>query len=415
MNQQQLRTKVLVDCGAGDSEIAELLAYNQNVFDFSSVQLPQIFPPTSEPGVAAWEKYAAAAETAGVYQVLKECLIQFQFPIVAGISETEEYRAATRKGKLPDESAMASRPASYGTPLTFTEPEKLQLQLYQTLAGTIPVLIAANRADFVTLVQALTKRNEPLPIPDSMGACTISGYNNWHRIEQYKQQWSCQQHKYSEADWDAEFKRLIKRKELYQDRLIILSTGPYSNVRASNLGLTETEWQHLSLKIRLEHESTHYFTRRFFGSMRNNILDELIADYRGIVAALGYYRSDWFLHFIGLESFPAYHKGGRLENYRGEPVLSDSAFKILQILVKKAAENLDRFDKLFCQQQRTPLEQVSAIVTLTALTLEELADDSAEFLQKFAASANLTLGNMNSTKALANFNDVVGCVSLQVR
>lgn len=381
MNQQQLRTKVLVDCGAGDSEMAELLAYNQNVFDFNSVKLPQTFPPTSEPGVAAWEKYAAAAETTGVYQVLKECLIQFQFPILAGISETEEYRAATRKGKFPDESAI-------GIPLTFTEPEKLQLQLYQTLAGTIPVLIAANREDFVILVQALTKRNEPQPIPDSMGACTISGYNNWHRIEQYKQQWSSQQNKYSETDWDAEFKRLIPRKELYQDRLIILSTGPYSNVTASNLGLTENEWQQLSLKIRLEHESTHYFTRRFFGSMRNNILDELIADYRGIVAALGYYRSDWFLHFIGLESFPAYRKGGRLENYMGEPVLSDSAFKILQILVKKAAENLDRFDKQFCQHQRTPLEQVSAMITLTALTLEELADDSAEFMQKIAASAN---------------------------
>ena len=382
MNQQQLRTKVLVDCGAGDSEIAELLAYNQNVFDFSSVKLPQIFPPTSEPGVAAWEKYAAAAETTGVYQVLKECLIQFQFPILAGISETEEYRAATRKGKFPDESAIA-------IPLTFTEPEKLQLQLYQTLAGTIPVLIAANREDFVTLVQALTKRNEPQPIPDSMGACMISGYNNWNRIEQYKQQWSVRQNKYSETDWKAEFKRLIPRKELYQDRLIILSTGPYSNVTANNLGLTETEWQQLSLKIRLEHESTHYFTRRFFGSMRNNMIDELIADYRGIVAALGYYRSDWFLHFIGLESFPAYRKGGRLENYRGEPVLSDGAFKILQILVKKAAENLDRFDKQFCQRQRTPLEQVSAIVTLTALTLEELADDSAEFWPKFAVSANL--------------------------
>jgi hypothetical protein len=408
VNQQQLRTKVLVGCGAGDSEIAELLAYNQNVFDFSSVQLPQTFPPDPEPGVTVWKKYAAAAETAGVYEVLKECLIQFQFPILAGISETEEYRAATRKGKFPDESTIAIA-------LTFTEPEKLQLQLYQTLAGTIPVLIAANREDFVTLVQALTKRNEPQAIPDSMGACTISGYNNWNRIEQYKQQWSCQQHKYSETDWDAEFKRLIPRKELYQDRLIVLSTGPYSNVTASNLGLTETEWGQLSLKIRLEHESTHYFTRRFFGSMRNNMIDELIADYRGIVAALGYYQSDWFLHFIGLESFPAYRKGGRLENYRGEPALSDSAFKILQILVKKAAENLDRFDKLFCQQQRSPLKQVSAIVTLTALTLEELADDSAEFLQNFAASVNLALGNMSSTKALAHFNDVVGCVSLQVR
>ena len=368
MNQQQLRTNVLVDCGAGDSEIAELLAYNQNVFDLNSVKLPKTFPPIPEGGVAVWEQYAAAAETAGVYEVLKECLIQFQFPILAGISETAEYLAATRKGRCRNESTIA-------IPLTFTEPEKLQIQLYQTLAGTIPVLIAANRKDFITLVQALTKRNEPQPIPDSMGACTISGYNNWHRIYQYKQQWAKQQNKYSETDWEAEFKRLIPRKELYQDRLILLSTGLYSNVTASNLGLTETEWQQLSLKIRLEHESTHYFTSRFLGSMRNNILDELIADYRGIVAALGYYRSDWFLHFIGLESFPIYRKGGRLENYRGEPALSDSAFKILQILVKKAAENLERFDKQFSQQQRTHLEQVTVITTLSALTLEELAEE----------------------------------------
>ena len=384
MNQQQLRTKVLADCGAGDSEIAELLAYNENVFNFSSVKLPETFPPAAEPGVAVWEQYAAAAETVGVYAVLKECLIQFQFPILAGISETAEYRAATGKGRPRDESTIALG-------LTFTQPEKLQIQLYQTLAGTIPVLIAANREDFVTLVQALTKRNEPQPIPDSMGACTISGYNNWHRIDQYKQQWVAQQNKYSETDWEAEFKCLIPRKELYQDRLILLSTGPYSNVTASNLGLTETDWQQLSLKIRLEHESTHYFTRRFFGSMRNNILDELIADYRGIVAALGHYRADWFLHFIGLESFPTYRKGGRLENYRGEPALSDTAFEILQILVKKAAENLDRFDKQFSQQQRTPLEEVSATITLTALTLEELAEDSAGFLQKVAAPANLAV------------------------
>jgi hypothetical protein len=386
VNQQQLRRKVLVDCGASDSEIAELLAYNHNVFDFSSVKLPQTFPPEPEPGVAAWEKYAAAAETAGVYEVLKKCLIQFQFPILAGISETKEYRAAIRKGKLPHKSAIA-------IPLTFTEPEKLQIQLYQTLAGTIPVLIAGNREDFVILVQALTKRNEPQPIPNSIGACTISGYNNWNRINQYKEQWSVQQYKYSETDWEAEFKHLISRKELYQDRLILLDTGPYSNVTASNLGLTEAKWQQLSIKIRLEHEFTHYFTRRFFGSMRNNMIDELIADYRGIVAALGYYRSDWFLHFIGLESFPAYRKGARLENYRGEPVLSESAFKILQILVKKAAENLARFDKQFCQLQRTPLEQVSALVTLAALTLEELANDYPKFL-KVSHCCELFYGKM---------------------
>lgn len=74
--------------------------------------------------------------------------------------------------------------------------------------------------------------------------------------------------------------------------------------------------------------------------MRNNMRDELIADYQGIVAANGgRYRADWFLRFIGLEAFPEYRQGGRLQNYRGQPPLSDGAFKILQVLVKDAAEN----------------------------------------------------------------------------
>jgi len=73
------------------------------------------------------------------------------------------------------------------------------------------------------------------------------------------------------------------------------------------MGMDESTWHSLSLIIRLSHECTHYFTRRLFGSMRNNLLDELIADYQGIVAANGgRYRADWFLRFVGLESFPDY-------------------------------------------------------------------------------------------------------------
>lgn len=371
------RANVLMDLGANDSEIQELLVYNQNMFDRNNFKLPQTFPPTPEPHVAVWEQYAAEAETVGTYAILKQCLVQFQFPILAGISETEEYRAATRKGKPVDGMANA-------TGLIFIEPEKLQIRLHQSLAGCIPVLTAGNRHDFVTLVQALTQRNEPQPVPNSMGACIVSGYNNWNRIHQYRQQWLIQQSKYSDDNWAFEFKRLISHQELYQDRFIILSSGSYSNVAASELGLTERQWQQLSWKIRLEHECTHYFTRRFFGLMRNNIFDELIADYRGIVAALGYYRADWFLRFLGLESFPIYRESGRLQNYKGEPYLSNSAFRILQVLVKKAAENIEEFDKNYLVQPRTLAEEVSMLVALITLSLEELASKSAKSILESA-------------------------------
>ena len=34
-----------------------------------------------------------------------------------------------------------------------------------TMAGRIPVLLSADRDDFVALVQAFTDRNEPVPVP----------------------------------------------------------------------------------------------------------------------------------------------------------------------------------------------------------------------------------------------------------
>ena len=341
MDSLQFCTDTLAAYGANESEILELLTYNQNVF--TPPQREHLYQPQSELYLATWEEYAQESEMVGAYATLQPHLVQLQFPILAGISETEDYRAATRKGKSTAQMKTA-------TGLILLAPEQLQLYIYQTLAGSIPVLVAGNRADFISLVQALTKRNEPQPIPDSMGACIVGGYNNWHRVRQYQQQWREKNpHQCSEADWTFEFQRLIQQKELYQDRFILLSRGPYSNVTATELGLDEQQWVELSLKIRLEHECTHYVTRRWFGSMRNNILDELIADYRAIVSAIGEYRANWFLHFVGLEAFPAYRQGGRLENYQGSPPLSAGAFKVLQALVKNAAENLELFAQKYRQ------------------------------------------------------------------
>ncbi|MCC5653988.1 hypothetical protein LC609_30265 [Nostoc sp. XA013] len=377
MSNQQLRANVLASYGATALETEELLAYNQNIFDHNSSTLPTKFPLPPEPHVAAWEEYATLAQEVGAFQALSSKLVQLQFPILQGISQTEAYRFATRKGMTVDSMIEA-------TGLILQQPEQLQLILHQSLAGAIPVLLTRNREDFVSLVQALTMRNEPLPVPASMGACMVNGFNNWDRVRQYRQQWEVRNFgNCSESSWLEEFGRLIPQKELYQDRLIILSDGFYSNVSANDIGLSEPEWRRISLNIRLEHECTHYFTHRLFGSMQNNILDELIADYRGIVTAIGHYRADWFLRFLGLESFPDYREGGRLQNYRGQPPLSEGAFKILQALVKSAAENLERFDAEHGGELRTLNSQPIMLIALTYLTLEELADSQAHsYIQK---------------------------------
>jgi len=373
INQQLFCSHILAYFGATAAQAEELLVYNQNVFNHNTLTHPIQFPLPSEAHVAVWEEYVVAAKVLGTFEALKRVLVQLRFPIGEGISQTQAYQSATRRGVALDGMTEA-------TGLILQQPQKLQLLLHQSLAGTIPVLLTENRENFVSLVQALTKRNEPHPVPASMGSCIVSGFNNWDRIRQYRQKWeveSCANH--CQSSWEEEFQRLIPQKELYQDKFIILSSGSYSNVSASDMELEESQWQRLSLTIRLEHECTHYFTRRLFNSMRNNILDELIADYRGIVTASGFYRADWCLRFLGLESFPNYREGGRLQNYRGQPPLSDGAFRILQALVKAAAENLQQYHDDYPEYLTDTNIQPLMLIGLTYLTLEELASQEAKF------------------------------------
>jgi hypothetical protein len=364
---ENFRRSVLASLGANASEIEELVLYNQNVFDHTKLKFPVKLPLPDEPFVAAWEHYTAEAEKKGAFQSLRNKLVQFCFPIQEGISQTEGYRSATRKGLSVDEVPEA-------TGLVLNRPERLKLVLHQSLAGRIPLLITEEREVFVALVRALTMRNEPKPVPDSMGASMIAGYNNWDRVREYRKRWEKKNpSNRSEQRWKEEFQRLIPQKELYQDRFIILSDGPYSAVAAGEVECSEEEWRQASFNIRREHECSHYFTRRMFSSMKNNLIDELIADYMGIVAAAGYFRAGWFLRFLGLGSFPDYREGGRLQNYRGEPSLSDGAFRVLQALVKNAAENLERFDSEHSEVLHMAEGKARMLMALSRLTLEELA------------------------------------------
>ena len=347
--------------GASPAEAEELCAYARNVFDFS--RLPATYPLPDEPFAAAWQSYAEDARERGALPALRERLVQLRFPVEEGISSTERYRAATRRGVAPD-----------GGGLELEQPARLQVCIHSTPAGRVPIIVAGARADFELLVLSLTRRNEPGDVPASMGACIVSGYNNWDRIGRLRRQWeetpaaerAC-------ADWDTRFGEIASRRELYQDRFILLSSGPYSGVAAPKLGLTDDTWLGRSLTIRLEHECTHYFTRQVLGSMRNALGDELIADYMGIVAAEGRYRADWFLHFVGLEGL-TYRPGGRLQNYRGDPALSAGAFGVLQAAVRRAADNLEAFDERRRREGRawTDEEKARTIIALARSGLEGL-------------------------------------------
>jgi hypothetical protein len=354
------RAQVLRAFGAGAAEADELLAYNRSLFALpASVALPL----PDEPFVDAWRRYADEAAARGVLPVLREHLVQLRFPVGAGRSEDAAYLAATRRGALPAET----------DDLPVQEPDALRLFIHPTPAGAVPVVMTAHRADFESLVRALTRRNEPVPLPPSMGACMVGGYNNWGRVAELRRAWEAGAVEAGGAgDWGAAFGVLRARKELYQDRFILLSGGSYSGVPAGAMGLDAGEWSRASITIRLEHECAHYFTRRVLGSMRNNLLDELMADYAGIVAAAGRYRADWFLRFCGLEG-EACRADGRLWNYRGDPPLSDAAFAVLQRIVRAAALAVERYDAGLSGDARTPEGRARVLLAMAALTLEEIA------------------------------------------
>jgi len=360
------RAAALAGFGASSSVTEELLRYNENRFDHSkSHELG--WPLHDEEFVETWEQYAREVKEAGSIDVLSRYLVQLRFPIHTGISKDPGYLSATRNGADPGTVPIA-------TGLKLIAPQEVQVAIHPTSAGRIPIILAARREDFISLVQALTRRNEPDEIPASMGACMVAGYNNWHRISLLRKTWRAAG---SSGDWSSEFQRIRTNKELYQDRFIILSSDEYSGVPASDLGLPEAQWRQLSVVIRREHECTHYFTRRVFSSMRNNLIDELLADYMGIRTAFGEFRGEWLLRFMGLENFPRYRDGGRLQNYGGNPSLSTEAFYLLQRLVKEAAENLEQFDRCHGNQFHDSESRPALLMCLTSLTLDELASTRA--------------------------------------
>ena len=60
----------LLSLGASESEVNELLKYNENVFHLSAITGTSAYPLPDEPFVSAWEQYAVEALKRGVLLVV---------------------------------------------------------------------------------------------------------------------------------------------------------------------------------------------------------------------------------------------------------------------------------------------------------------------------------------------------------
>ena len=357
------RADLLRTAGAEGTVLDEILAYDVPLLPEEAARSSRI-PADDEPHLEAWEGYLRESRTEGVVPALARRLPQLRFPIRDGISATASYRAATREGAFPAEDD----PEAPGLPLV--RPDLVSLTLHPTLAGRFPVLVAGERVDFESLVRAFAARNEPVPVPPSMGACLVKGFNNWDRLNARRRAWEAAN---PDGDWSTEWPAVVARKELYEDRFVILSSGPYSGVPAADAGFSGTEWRDLSLRIRRDHEATHYLTLRAAGLSRNNLLDEVLADWVGLVRTFGRYDERLALLFFGLERYPAYREGARLENYRGKPPLSDAAFGIVKRLVHDAVMNLAAVEAETPDGARDGPGLARRVLVLASLSLAEIA------------------------------------------
>lgn len=346
--------------------VDEVLAYCESLFHPDSLPQSPVFPMKEEPHLRDWREYLDELPK-NHFEYFQARIPQLNIPVREGISQTEAYADIVRRGNPFEEKTFNGR-------LQLCEPESFGVSIYDHPAGALPVVSTEDRQDFETLYRALGCRNEPAPIEPSVNAQMVAGFINWDRVHRYRLSWSAGN---NAAEWNMEMARVAREESWrFRDRFILVFKSPYSGVSAGELGLriTEESWLEKSAHLRIEHEFTHYATKRLYHSMRLNLLDETICDFMGITAALGEFRAGWFLRFMGLENHPSVAPGGRIYQYTRE--LSEKAFQVAAAVLVQAAENLEDFSR----KHDLVKERARLLLALTFIPLDLMASNGAEAL-----------------------------------
>lgn len=354
---------MLVGLGGSPAAVDHVLAYCEG-FDSAAIGSAPPLPLEAEPHLLDWRAYLAGAGE-DPFGLLQEKLPQLNVPIREGVSATEAYARVARRGEPFAEEAFGGR-------LRLARPQAFRFYVHEHPAGALPVLATSERQDFETLWQALACRSEPRPVGSAVNAQMIAGFINWDRVKRYREEWSRKSG--GSLGWPQEMSRVATfEPERFFDRMMLVCLNPYSGVPVGELGLDldEPAWLERSMALRVEHEFTHYATKRLCGQMRLNLLDEMIADCMGATFALGTFRRDWALRFLGLEAWPQVRPEGRVHTYRGE--LEGEAFALLGKLTVAAAAGLEAVTDRFY----APSERGRFLLALMTLTLELLASENA--------------------------------------
>ena len=289
-----------------------LAAYCQG-FQRATEPWPQL--PLADETTTSWWQQLIADAPSGVLQgellveSLRATLPQLLLPQVAGISCSELYRRLVLRGEEGTSAALQA----VGPEPVWHQIGSLRLSLAPHLCGAMPVLLTPNGPDFCLLVRALAHRSEPVALAHGVHAQAVSGLIHWGLI-----------------------RRFVPKSRA---QLILLHEAPYGSVAAQHVPRlpSHESWLEASTVLRLEHELTHLATKRLLGEMRLNLLDELVADCMGMVAALGLFDAQLFGRCLGLDPNGAPLPDGRWRTYVAELDAGD-AHQALRLVMERARE-----------------------------------------------------------------------------
>lgn len=351
-------------------------ATNELLLTLLHREVPEVMPAAdrsllgSEIFVPDWLEVARRAQEEGALAALREVIFELNFPIEPGVSGSAVYRELALAGGKGMADVSGGLP---GEGPRWERPQEMKVFLHDTGGGLLPIIVTGCREDFVTLVQAIIHHNEPKPVPASMGSVFINGYPNRRRYLQVRQALSA-----------GVLRPEMRDPQLWRDRFVIISPGPYSGVEAATLGLDEERWREISVAIRIDHECAHYLARRLFPRLKFGLQDELVADFVGLMSAVGRFEARTFNTFMGLEGYPDYRAGGRFENYQRELQVSGEAFAAVGRLLVEAGRHLEEAARDW-DGTRWEKDKVRAIAALTQASLEHLAS-GGRVLERIAGS-----------------------------
>ena len=244
-----------------------------------------------------------------------------QLYLTPGEEGAERYSAIVRRGEKAENKSLAH----------FRGNDADSLAREETPAGAVQIVTLHERADFELFLQIMAHRCAPTAIPATQGAAILDGVINWRKIDAHREAFFAERARQGEPlpDWNAEFKRFTADRANYKDALIVLLTGPYSNLPAERVGFAPDEWLRHSMTIRRYHECTHFVCRRKYPEKIDAIWDEAAADSVGIYAALGRVEPELAERFLGIDA--ERYLGGRLENYVDAPDEAEKARRLNEL------------------------------------------------------------------------------------